>query len=196
MAMVAICVIAFIPNLSSVRAKLPLMITVVCGVYLITVFGYFAYISTKWQFPFLRLLLGGESLNIYSAIRIGWFLVIAALVLGILEMRAASGRTSIKRVRENNSAFAKFLATLFDPKMENFISRKVSGYLYFITAILIVLSGVIIELASLREVLQGNLAYLLVMLLTPIAALVSLVVVRMAFEAGVALIVIAENTKK
>jgi hypothetical protein len=34
------------------------------------------------------------------------------------------------------------------------------------------------------------------MLLVPVITLLTLIIVRMAFEAGIALIVIAENTKK
>lgn len=94
------------------------------------------------------------------------------------------------------SGFSAFLANLFDAKLENFISRKVSGVLYAITAWLLVVAGVFLELGLFAQLLQGNLLAFLGMLLTPVALLLILIVVRMAFEAGIALIVIAENTKK
>ena len=68
--------------------------------------------------------------------------------------------------------------------------------LYIITAWIFIAAGVIAELALIVQMLNGNIAAFLGLLLVPVALLLVLIVVRMAFEAGIALIVIAENTKK
>jgi hypothetical protein len=92
--------------------------------------------------------------------------------------------------------FAQFLGALVDSKLENFISRRVSGVLYIITAWLIIAAAVLSELGLIIQVLEGNFVALVAMLLVPLITLLTLIIVRMAFEAGIALIVIAENTKK
>lgn len=98
--------------------------------------------------------------------------------------------------RKAPSAFAGFLATLVDSKLENFISRKVSGILYAITAWLAIVGAVLLELGLLFQLFTGNIMAFFAMLLVPVVTLLTLIFVRMAFEAGIALIVIAENTKK
>lgn len=90
-----------------------------------------------------------------------------------------------------------FIADLFDASLDKFISRKVSGVLYIITAWLIVAATALTELALLIQLTQGQQYFaVLGIVFIPIAALLVLILVRMAFESGIALIVIAENTKK
>lgn len=98
--------------------------------------------------------------------------------------------------RKAPSGFAQFLATLVDSKLENFISRRVSGVLYIITAWLIIAAAALSELGLLFQLVSGNFFAFVAMLLVPVITLLTLIIVRMAFEAGIALIVIAENTKK
>jgi hypothetical protein len=90
-----------------------------------------------------------------------------------------------------------FIADLFDSSLDKFISRKVSGVLYIITAWLIVAATALMELALLIQLTQGQQYFaFLGIVIVPVASLLTLILVRMAFEAGIALIVIAENTKK
>jgi hypothetical protein len=98
--------------------------------------------------------------------------------------------------RKAPSGFTQFLATLVDSKLENFISRRVSGVLYIITAWLIIAAAALSELGLLFQLVSGNFFAFVAMLLVPVITLLTLIIVRMAFEAGIALIVIAENTKK
>lgn len=102
----------------------------------------------------------------------------------------------IKSLKLRNSGLSRFVATLLDGKLENFISRKVSGVLYLITAWLLIVAAGLVELGLMLQVFQGNFIALLAMLLVPVALLLILIVVRMAYEMGIALIVVAENTKK
>lgn len=90
-----------------------------------------------------------------------------------------------------------FMTDLFDSSLDKFISRKVSGVLYIITAWLLVAATALMEVGLFSQLVQRqNFFALLGMLIVPVAALLVLILVRMAFEAGIALIVIAENTKK
>ena len=90
-----------------------------------------------------------------------------------------------------------FMTDLFDASLVKFISRKVSGVLYIITAWLLVVATALMEVGLFSQLVQRqNFFALLGMLIVPVAALLVLILVRMAFEAGIALIVIAENTKK
>jgi hypothetical protein len=90
-----------------------------------------------------------------------------------------------------------FIADLFDSSLDKFISRKVSGVLYIITAWLLVAGTALLELGLLVQMVQQqNVLAFFGMLIVPVASLLTLILVRMAFEAGIALIVIAENTKK
>lgn len=98
--------------------------------------------------------------------------------------------------RKTPSGFTQFLATLVDAKLENFISRRVSGVLYIITAWLIIAAAALSELGLLFQLFSGNFFAFVAMLLVPVITLLTLIIVRMAFEAGIALIVIAENTRK
>lgn len=90
-----------------------------------------------------------------------------------------------------------FMTDLFDASLDKFISRKVSGVLYIITAWLLVAATALMEVGLFSQLVQRqNFFALLGMLVVPVVALLLLILVRMAFEAGIALIVIAENTKK
>jgi hypothetical protein len=92
--------------------------------------------------------------------------------------------------------FKGFMGALLDHRLENFISRKVAGVMYIIVAWLIIVFGVLLVVASLYQLSQGFGAAIFSLLLSPVVTLLLLVIVRMAFESGVALIVVAENTKK
>jgi hypothetical protein len=140
-----------------------------------------------------------QSMN--GASQLGFARLLLLLALGLSIFVVVRGdRTFVTKWTSNSSTSRSkardFLKTLFDSSLENFISRRVSGVLYIITAWLIVIGSVLLEFALLSQMLMGSSVALLTMLLVPVITLLTLIIVRMAFEAGIALIVIAENTKK
>ena len=91
-----------------------------------------------------------------------------------------------------------FLKKLFDVKFESFITRDVAKILYSIMLGLVLLGLALAELAGFITFFQGEymLQGLLFILISPLAALLFLIIIRVAFESSIALISIAENTKK
>lgn len=90
-----------------------------------------------------------------------------------------------------------FFASLFDFKFESYITKQVASVMYAILTILVSLATAILFLYSLTQL--GGYApasAILVMLLTPVAGLLVLTTLRVAFESSIALIDIAMNTKK
>lgn len=142
---------------------------------------------------------GSEGINVLSAFSVysaPAALAVLGLAISLWVKPEVFEEQKPKTTTNNSNAFKTFLGTLLDSKLENFISRKVSGVLYIITAWILIVSAVFFELAMIGQIVQGNALALLGLLLAPVALLLLLVVVRMAFEAGIALIVIAENTKR
>ena len=90
-----------------------------------------------------------------------------------------------------------FFASLFDFKFETYITKQVASVMYAILTILVSLATAILFLYSLTQ-LGGYRPTdaILVMLLTPVAGLLVLTTLRVAFESSIALIDIAMNTKK
>jgi hypothetical protein len=83
---------------------------------------------------------------------------------------------------------------LFDFKFDKLITRKILGVVYAILVVLISLGAVaafFAGLASFRSPLG-----LVMVIAAPVVWFISLVLVRVAFETSIALILIAENTKK
>jgi hypothetical protein len=91
-----------------------------------------------------------------------------------------------------------FFKKLFDVKFESFITRDVAKILYSIMLGLVLLGLALAELAGFIAFFQGEymLQGLLFILISPLAALLFLIIIRVAFESSIALISIAENTKK
>ena len=90
-----------------------------------------------------------------------------------------------------------FFASLFDFKFESYITKQVASVMYAILVILVSLATAIAFLYSLTQLggyyaMQG----LLLMILTPVAGLLVLTTLRVAFESSIALVDIAINTKK
>ena len=90
-----------------------------------------------------------------------------------------------------------FFASLFDFKFESYITKQVASVMYAILVILVSLATAIAFLYSLTRLggyyaMQG----LLLMILTPVAGLLVLTTLRVAFESSIALVDIAINTKK
>lgn len=101
-----------------------------------------------------------------------------------------------------------FAKSLFDLKFENFITRKIAGVFYAIALVLIGIFGVLGFFGGLftaSEMLrsgwaaleqQGIILIFGTIVITPIGIIISVILTRLVFESSVALVTIAENTKK
>jgi hypothetical protein len=90
-----------------------------------------------------------------------------------------------------------FFASLFDFKFESYITKQVASVMYAILVILVSLATAIVFLYSLTQLGGYNaMQSLLLMILTPVAGLLVLTTLRVAFESSIALVDIAINTKK
>jgi hypothetical protein len=193
-------VLVLLPQIKAVAKVADIVAIGVSFIYVASFTGFAVYAGQLFDYPAWDILFGtaGEGVSAFTAARISFLFALAALVFATLALLIRMGvlKVSDQPSALSRSAFGKFLKTLVDGSLENFISRKVSGLLYLITAVLMIAGAVVIEFLLLTEVLQGNVLSLVLMLVLPAVTLLSLIIVRMAFEAGIALIVIAENTKK
>lgn len=92
-----------------------------------------------------------------------------------------------------------FFKALFDFKFETFVTRKVAAVLYGILTVangLFVLFAIIQGFQTLTSAYYGRELGLVMVLLAPVAALVIQILLRVTFESSIALVSIAENTKK
>jgi hypothetical protein len=107
-----------------------------------------------------------------------------------------------------------FIKALFDFKFEEFIYIKVARFLYLISVVVIGLGTaglflftfwnfgrIFIETLGYPEYIDDFMSYvgwaqLLLLLVTPIAGILSIIILRLGLESGIALVAIAENTKK
>ena len=95
---------------------------------------------------------------------------------------------------------ASFFKILMDSSFSTFITRRVSRVLYAITAWLTVAAGVILELMSIYSaIVNGASSYfaaysIIAIFVIPIATFLLLISLRLIFETGIALVLIAENT--
>jgi hypothetical protein len=92
-----------------------------------------------------------------------------------------------------------FFKKLFDTKFENFVTRDVARVLYIFMIALLAVGLLMAEIFGLLLLAgDGELAVegILLMLVSPLVALISLIVIRVGFESSIALVSIAENTKK
>ncbi|MEN9608091.1 MAG: hypothetical protein RLZZ06_22 [Actinomycetota bacterium] len=90
------------------------------------------------------------------------------------------------------------LKELFDFKFEKLVTRKILGAVYAIVVVLVSLASAFVFLAALVQIFQGNfpLIALLALVAVPVAWFISIVLLRVAFESSIALVIVAENTKK
>jgi hypothetical protein len=194
-------VLSFIPAVKAIFSNLDYYVAAVSLFAIVAVFVLAGYAVSVFDADFGSIILGypGEEFTIFGLARIGLVLVFAALVLSVLDLLKRFGvdfSFGSGAAANATSGLKAFMKTLLDASLENFISRKVSGVLYIITAWLIILSAALLEVLVLLELLRGNILAFFGLLLVPVFTLLALIIVRMAFEAGIALIVIAENTKK
>ena len=195
-------VLAFVPN-DKASKMAPIFLSLSSALFLII---WVVFSSNSYFFPnFAEAIFENHdwsswdpavfaSLAAYSApfVVVGGGLSLWVWLLNRKAAAEAAGE-SLKKRRS-----ATMLSALFDSKLENFISRKVSGVIYVITAALLVLAWFIFEIFMLTQIFNPYLwvQALVLFFLSPFALVLVLIVVRMAFESGIALIVIAENTKK
>ena len=92
-----------------------------------------------------------------------------------------------------------FFKKLFDTKFENFVTRDVARVLYIFMIALLAVGLLIAEVFGLLLLASDEfleLEGILLMVVSPVVALVSLIIIRVGFESSIALVSIAENTKK
>ena len=90
-----------------------------------------------------------------------------------------------------------FFSALTDRSFGSFITRQVAGVLYLISMIFIGLAVGIVCIAGFIVGGQGNLlAGFVALVFAPLLGLLLLILTRLFFESGVALVLIAENTRK
>jgi hypothetical protein len=99
--------------------------------------------------------------------------------------------------RFKKSAVGGFYRQLIQGKLNEFLSRKIADIVFLVYAWLLVAGGIAIEIyAILLWVGDFDLLLLVGILVFPIVWSLVLIFTRMVFEAFVAVIAIAENTKK
>jgi len=92
-----------------------------------------------------------------------------------------------------------FFKKLFDTKFENFVTRDVARVLYIFIIALLAVGLLIAEVFGLLLLASDEfleLEGILLMVVSPLVAVVSLIIIRVGFESSIALVSIAENTKK
>jgi hypothetical protein len=92
-----------------------------------------------------------------------------------------------------------FFKKLFDTKFENFVTRDVARVLYIFMIALLAVGLLIAEVFGLLLLASDEfleLEGILLMVVSPLVAVVSLIIIRVGFESSIALVSIAENTKK
>lgn len=91
-----------------------------------------------------------------------------------------------------------FFKSLLDLKFQKYVTRQVASVLYAVILGLIAIAVVIIMIGSLIQASQGyGVGTALAGLVgAPIGGLVSVILIRLVFEASIALVAIAENTQR
>ncbi len=101
------------------------------------------------------------------------------------------------------SAVPGFFKALVDFRFTTFITRRIAGFIYAILLVSILLSALVaffsvvvtgVGLMTGGQPIAGLLTVLGSIVLTPVAAIVAIVIARMIVEVNVALVAIAENT--
>lgn len=108
-----------------------------------------------------------------------------------------SNQLSSKATTKPSEA-GSFAKTLLDVSFNKFIYIKVSSLLYFIFLLLIALSNSLLVVVMVVGVTLGSVApeNILLIPVSFIASILVVILMRLAFESGIALIKIAENTSK
>jgi hypothetical protein len=90
-----------------------------------------------------------------------------------------------------------FFSALTDRSFKTFITRPVASVLYLISMILVGIAVVILMVGGVIAFVGGDFGTgFFGLFLGPLLGLLVLILIRLFFESGIALILIAENTKK
>ena len=106
---------------------------------------------------------------------------------------------SIEKITRGDSNRVGFIKSLFDFRFEHFIYIRVASFFYALTLFLVLFGGAFIIIAAILSMAIGNMnagTGIALIFATPIAALMLIILSRLGFESGIALVAIAENTRK
>jgi hypothetical protein len=98
-----------------------------------------------------------------------------------------------KEKKMSGTTEVSFIKALFDFQLRHFITLRVLRVLYTISALLVVIGGAIIMLASL---INGGSQALLTIIFTPLGVLIYLILIRLWIETLANLQRIGDNTQK
>jgi hypothetical protein len=87
-----------------------------------------------------------------------------------------------------------FFKALFDFSFSSFITTKIIKFLYVVMVILTALGCIFVIISSIASS-RGSAAWLLVLLISPIAFILYVILFRMGFEMTIVLFQIAENIR-
>ena len=109
-----------------------------------------------------------------------------------------NANAKIVRLRSADGESVGFLRSLFDFTFDTFIYVKVASVTYFLILVALALANLFIFIGTVIAVLQSQLpaGYLLLVPVILIGSLFLVILTRLTLESGVALIKIAENTRK
>ena len=107
---------------------------------------------------------------------------------------------SMENTNNTSTEHVPFLKALFDFKFDQFIYIRVARVVYAVLVILILVAAVastLLLLVSLSNAYSYERGMIIALALaSPITALLTIILLRLTFESGIALVAIAENTKK
>lgn len=152
--------------------------------------GQFDSISNYGENPWSDLIAGNflDGLATFGGVP-----TVVALVLTSIDL--FKGKQLFKRFLD--SKIGGFYKSLIQGKLNEFLSRKIADVVFVVYAWLLVIAGVLAEVVGFVLWFGDfNLVLLVGLLIFPIVWSLVLIFTRMGFEAFVAVIVIAENTKK
>ena len=90
---------------------------------------------------------------------------------------------------------SSFFKSLLDLKFEHFVTRKIAGVFYAITLGAIATGTLAVFIQGLFQIFTNG-SVSLMLIVSPLAGFIAVVLARLIFEASIALVAIAENTKK
>lgn len=107
---------------------------------------------------------------------------------------------SMENTNNTSTENVSFLKALFDFKFDQFIYIRVARVVYAVLVILILVAAVastLLLLVSLSNAYSYERGMIIALALaSPFSALLTIILLRLIFESGIALVAIAENTKK
>jgi hypothetical protein len=105
---------------------------------------------------------------------------------------------AMEKIATSEDSSVGFLQALFDFRFEHFIFIRVATFFYSAMVVFVILAGATFVVAVMFGAfgsLNTGLVFA-VALGTPVVVLLYIILLRITFESGIALVKIAENTKK